>query len=130
MKTLAALAALGLAGVLLGCSHAADEQAPQLSVTPDSVAPGGSITVRSAGLDDLSDQQLRELRSAPMSAFLAPGHSFTLPTPTLDERGAFTQPVTLPAGIEPGRWTVSWDVPCKDTNASCAGVTAQFVVKV
>lgn len=129
MTLMRGVAALGVMGVLLGCSDATDERAPQISVSPSAVAPGGTLTVRSVGLDDVSDQRLAELRSARMTAFRTPGHSFTIATPKLDGRGAFTQSVRLPADIAPGRWTVSWSVPCQDTNASCAGVSADFVVK-
>lgn len=124
----AAIAAATIA--LAGCASEYDNRAPSLSVTPNSVAAGGTITLRGTALDDLGADRLAELRTASMTMYLVrSGQWSSVKKPQLADDGSFTEQIVVPGDAGPGKWTISWDVPCRDTNfASCAGVRTTFVV--
>lgn len=129
LANLAATAAATIA--LAGCANEYDNRAPSLSVTPNPVAAGGTITLRGTALDDLGADRLAELRSASMTMYLLPGSGqwSSVKKPQVADDGSFTEKIVVPRDAAPGKWTISWDVPCRDTNfASCAGVTTTFVV--
>lgn len=66
-----------------------------------------------------------------MTMYLLPGSGqwSRVKKPQVADDGSFTEQIVVPSDAGPGKWTISWDVPCRDTNfGSCAGVSTTFVV--
>ncbi|MFC7400996.1 choice-of-anchor G family protein [Citricoccus sp. GCM10030269] len=74
--------------------------APELSVTPGSVAPGDDVTVEGSGYPPNEDVevQLLDPEGDPVAG--------TATTVTADDDGDFTTMITVPEGIEPGDYDV------------------------
>ncbi|HET8928905.1 MAG TPA: hypothetical protein VFN24_13885 [Microbacterium sp.] len=132
MHRLAALlTVLALASLtLVACSFGAQSCVYTLDVAPQSVAPGGTVTVSTV------DECDAEVPEGGWTLMIAPagsperGARTTVPATTGE---GFTAQLTVPLDMPVGQAVVTidnWDhSDCDDTNASCATASGDFVVE-